>query len=55
MALIFIQYMSKVVWERKTQRDVTFRLHFGWSVRNNRYKILVQRYYPEIKKLTAYL
>ena len=36
--------------EKKLQDSVRRTLRFGWSVRNKRGKVLVQRFYPDINK-----
>ena len=48
--------MPKLIWEKKLQEAVKRQQRFGWSVRNMRGKVFVQRYYPDInKKVTATL
>ena len=48
--------MPKLIWESKLQEAVKRQQRFGWSVRDKRGKVLVQRYYPDInKKVTATL
>ena len=48
--------MPKLIWEKKLQEAVKLQLRFGWSVRNMRGKVFVQRYYPDInKKVTTTL
>ena len=48
--------MPKLIWEKKLQEAVKRQQRFGWSVRNMRSKVFVQRYYPDInKKVTATL
>ena len=48
--------MPKLIWEKKLKEVVKRQQRFGWSVRNVRGKVFVQRYYPEInKKVTATL
>ena len=43
--------MPKLIWEKKLQEAVKRQQRFGWSVREKRGKVLVQRYYPETNKL----
>ena len=48
--------MPKLIWEKKLQEAVKRQQRFGWSVREMRGKVFVQRYYPDInKKVTATL
>ena len=48
--------MPKLIWESKLQEAVKRQQRFGWSVRDKRGKVFVQRYYPDInKKVTATL
>ena len=48
--------MPKLIWEKKLQEAVKRQQRFGWSVRNMRGKVFVQRYYPDKnKKVTATL
>ena len=48
--------MPKLIWEKKLQEAVKRQQRFGWSVRNMRGKVFVQRYYTDInKKVTAIL
>ena len=48
--------MAKLIWEKKLQEAVKRQQRFGWSVRDKRGKVLVQRYYPDInKKVTSTL
>ena len=42
--------MPKLIWEKKLQEAVKRQQRFGWSVRNMRGKVFVQRYYPDINK-----
>ena len=42
--------MPLLIWEKKLQESVKRTLRFGWSVRNKRGKVLVQRFYPDINK-----
>ncbi len=42
--------MPKLIWEKKIQEAVKRQQRFGWSVRDMRGKVLVQRYYPDINK-----
>ena len=42
--------MPKLIWEKKLQEAVKRQQRFGWSVRDKRGKVLVQRYYPDINK-----
>ena len=37
--------MPKLIWEKKLQEAVKRQQRFGWSVREKRGKVLVQRYY----------
>ena len=41
--------MPKLIWEKKLQEVVNLQQGFGWSVRDKRGKVLLQRYYPVIK------
>ena len=43
--------MPKLIWESKLQEAVKRQQRFGWSVRDKRGKVLVQRYYPDINKI----
>ena len=46
--------MPKLIWEKKLQEAVKRQQRFGWSVREMRKKVFVQRYYPDVnKKVTA--
>ena len=48
--------MPKLIWEKKLQEAVKRQQRFGWSVREKRGKVLVQRYYPDLnKKVSATL
>ena len=42
--------MPKLIWEKKLQEAVKRQQRFGWSMRDKRGKVLVQRYYPDINK-----
>ena len=42
--------MPKLIWEKKLQEAVKRQQRFGWSVRDKRGKVLLQRYYPDINK-----
>ena len=44
--------MPKLIWEKKLQEAVKRQQRFGWSVREKRGKVLVQRYYPDTNKKT---
>ena len=39
--------MPKLIWGKKLQEAVKRQQRFGWSVREKRGKVLVQRYYPD--------
>ena len=45
--------MPKLIWEKKLQEAVKRQQRFGWSVREKRGKVLVQRYYPDTNKKTT--
>ena len=45
--------MPKLIWESKLQVAVKRQQRFGWSVRDKRGKVLVQRYYPDTNKKTT--
>ena len=48
--------MPKLIWEKKLQEALKLQQRFGWSVRNMRGKVFLQRYYQDInKKVTATL
>ena len=42
--------MQKLIWEKKLQEAVKRQQRFGWSVREMKGAVFVQRYYPDINK-----
>ena len=42
--------MPKLIWEKKLQEAVKRQQRFGWSVREMKGAVFVQRYYPDINK-----
>ena len=42
--------MSKLIWEKKLQEALKRQKRFGWSVREMKGSVFVQRYYPGINK-----
>ena len=42
--------MPKLIWESKLQEAVKRQQRFGWSVREMKGSVFVQRYYPDINK-----
>ena len=42
--------MAKLIWEKKLQEAVKRQQRFGWSVREMKGAVFVQRYYPDINK-----
>ena len=42
--------MPKLIWESKLQEAVKRQQRFGWSVREMKGAVFVQRYYPDINK-----
>ena len=45
--------MPKLIWEKKLQEAVKRQQRFGWSVREKRGKVLMQRYQPDTNKKTT--
>ena len=42
--------MPKLIWEKKLQEAMKRQQRFGWSVREMKGAVFVQRYYPDINK-----
>tara|TARA_B100000886_G_scaffold36515_1_gene22718 strand:+ start:988 stop:1194 length:207 start_codon:yes stop_codon:yes gene_type:complete len=42
--------MPKLIYEKKLKEAVKRQQRFGWSLRDKRGKVLVQRYFPDINK-----
>ena len=42
--------MKKLIWEKKLQEAVKRQQRFGWSVREMKGSVFVQRYYADIDK-----
>ena len=42
--------MPKLIWEKKLQEALKRQQRFGWSVREKRGKVLVQRHYSDTNK-----
>ena len=42
--------MPKLIYEKKLKDAVKLQQRFGWSLRDKRGKVLVQRYFPDINK-----
>ena len=42
--------MPKLIWGKKIQEAVKPQQSFGWSVREMKGEVFMQRYYPDINK-----